>query len=334
MQQSNLSAIPKKQGQSLFAPERPLTFTERGWHLSLPTWIKGIAVATVLMLAITGIVFLTAGTQWTSILLGIAALAGISAAVVLWYARWIEPFWVEWRSLDLSLEGWVDDGYRIAHLTDIHLANGTPVSPERLGKIVARINAWKPDLIVITGDFVSHFDETSRAGLPRLRDLCAPDGVYGVTGNHDYWSQLDDLVHLIEQQGVRVLFNESVPIRGFTLAGVDNVWDGEPDLAHALQGVSSESPVILLAHEPNYAEVAKSDSRVRVQLSGHSHGGQVRIPFLGPLALPDGSYLYPMGLYRLGAMWLFTSRGVGVAEIPFRLFCRPEVTLITLHKAD
>jgi uncharacterized protein len=268
------------------------------------------------------------------------SVAAAGAAGILWYARTIEPRWLQWKTINLELPG-LDPafrGYRLAQLSDLHFHDGGVITPARMAAIIRRVNRWKPDAIVITGDFVTKMDQTARDGIAALSKLKARGGVYGVTGNHDYWTDAAAITTLAEAAGVRILCNDNAVIRrrGATLAiaGVDNIWEGSPDVAAALRGLGPDVPVILLAHESNYADLV-DDGRVRLQLSGHSHGGQVRIPFMGPLALPDLGTRYPMGLYRIpraaGDLLLYVNRGVGVAEVGLRMFCRPEITLFTLE---
>ncbi len=172
----------------------------------------------------------------------------------------------------------------------------------------------------------------------------APDGLFCVPGNHDYWNDSGLIRAALSATGVRWLINDHHLIRhdGETLAiaGVDDPWEGRPDLDQALRRLAAETPVILLAHAPNFADAAVQHGQIVLQLSGHSHGGQVRIPGLGPLALPDQAWRYPIGLHYVQAknhkpgqrgLWVYTNRGLGLAEIPFRLNCRPEVTILTLR---
>jgi len=113
---------------------------------------------------------------------------------------------------------------------------------------------------------------------------------------------------------------------------VDDVWERHADLEKALKGVPTGATVVLLAHEPDYADEVAADGRVSLQLSGHSHGGQVRLPFIGPPFLPYLGRKYPAGLYRVGEMWLYVNRGVGLVRPAVRFNCRPEVTLLRLRQ--
>jgi hypothetical protein len=113
---------------------------------------------------------------------------------------------------------------------------------------------------------------------------------------------------------------------------VDDAIEGQPDLERVLSALPEEECSILLAHEPDFADVSARTGRFDLQLSGHSHGGQIRIPFLPPLALPQQARNYPVGLYRVGEMQLYTNRGIGMVHLPLRFRCRPEITLITLSR--
>lgn len=288
-----------------------LETTERGWHLVNSTWAS--------LLALLGI--------------GSAAAAGLT----FFYASQIEPRWLDYRTHRIRLPGLSPafDAYRIVQLSDLHLAEGKLLTPDRLEDIVRRVNREHPDLILITGDFVSDFDETSREGIARLGLLQARDGVFAILGNHDYWCDPAGVAEAVQETGIRLLLNEHVVIRRkddcLVVGGLDDIWEGDYDLDRALLSIPKRAPVILMVHESNYADVVARDGRVALQLSGHSHGGQVRIPGIGPLALPDQAWRYPMGMYRVGDMLLYVSRGVGLAEIPFRLSCRPEITTFVLN---
>ena len=287
-----------------------LETSERGWHLVGSTWAS--------LLALLG--------------LGGAAAAGLT----FFYASQIEPRWLDFSTHRIRLPGLSPafNGYRIVQISDLHLAAGKLLTPERLEAIVRRINGEHPDLILITGDFVSAIDDTSLDGIGRLGMLDAPDGVFAILGNHDYWCDAADVAEAVERTGIRLLLNEHVVIKrkgeALVVGGLDDIWEGDYDLDKALHGIPRRAPVLLMVHEPNYADTVARDGRVALQLSGHSHGGQIRVPGIGPLALPDQAWRYPMGMYTVGDMLLYVSRGIGLAEIPFRLNCRPEITTFML----
>ena len=155
-------------------------------------------------------------------------------------------------------------------------------------------------------------------------------------GNHDHWTDAEIVHRVLAERGITVLRNASFVLeRGnkrLWIAGIDDAYEGKADLPAALAEVPTGEATILLAHEPDYADYV-APFPVDVQLSGHSHGGQVRLPGIGPLILPALARKYHTGRYRVGSLQLCTSRGIGVINPPVRFNCPPEVTLITLKSA-
>jgi predicted MPP superfamily phosphohydrolase len=141
----------------------------------------------------------------------------------------------------------------------------------------------------------------------------------------------------LEAQGVQVLVNEHVVLKSesaaLILVGLDDGWSGEPDIDQALAQSPDQTPVILMLHEPDLADPMSLDRRIDAQLSGHSHGGQIRLPFYGAPFLPLHAQKYDQGLYQVGEMWLYVTRGIGVIDPPGRLNCRPEISEITLRSS-
>jgi hypothetical protein len=211
---------------------------------------------------------------------------------------------------------------------------------ERLAGIVGTVNAERPDLVALTGDYVTHGYRRDRlyrdlaSGLGQLR---ARDGVVGVLGNHDHWFDAAFARRGLRGAGVIELGNRAHALRRggavLYLGGVDDYWTAHARLDDVLDQVPAGSAAILLAHEPDFADLSAPSGRFALQLSGHSHGGQVRLPLLGPPILPPYGRKYPMGLYRVGRMWLYTNRGVGMLRPRVRLNCRPEITVYTLETA-
>jgi hypothetical protein len=154
-------------------------------------------------------------------------------------------------------------------------------------------------------------------------------------GNHDVAAGARFVTGALQDAGIRVLENGAVPIEHdgarFWLAGVKDAFRSNADIATALNPVSPAEPVVLLAHEPDYADFVQRFP-VDLQLSGHSHGGQIRLPLIRPLYLPEMARKYFLGLYRIGNLILYTSPGVGTIRVPVRLNCPPEVTLLTLRR--
>lgn len=222
------------------------------------------------------------------------------------------------------------EGARIGQISDSHL--GLRFAARNLAWAVEQMRRERPELIVFTGDFV-HTPEAI-AELPcLLRGLGAPLGMYAVPGNHDYWEGMAELNAALAPLGIPMLLNEHRRLSWngaeLWLAGTDDVWDGRPDLDAALRGVPRDGFTVLLAHTPHLAMRA-AERGVDLQLSGHTHGGHLRLPILGPFARPRYSTDYMIGRYNIGRMVLYVSRGIGGA--PLRLFCRPEATIITLRR--
>lgn len=206
------------------------------------------------------------------------------------------------------------------------------------------VNGLHPELIVLTGDFVSVplFGDKAKGASDAepcaqlLRRMQAPYGLWAVLGNHDALTDPNRVTHSLRSVGIQVLANQSVPIEGkgarFWLGGVDDVLEGSADLDATLHNIPANESVILLAHEPDYADhVARY--AVDLQLSGHSHGGQVRVPFVRPLWLPALAKKYIWGLYKIGGLTLYTNPGLGTVGVPVRMNCPPEITLLTVRRS-
>jgi len=213
--------------------------------------------------------------------------------------------------------------YTIAHLTDVHV--GSLIGRDFIETLVRRVNALKPDLIVITGDLVDGPLSELRPHVEPLRDLRARDGVYAVTGNHEFYWNVEAWLHHIRSLGIHVLRNEHVTIGGaLELAGVDDSSFGE-DVPRAVAGCDPALPLVLLAHHPRTVNRAVA-AGVDLQLSGHTHGGQM-LPWgwLARIWDPVVS-----GLRRFGATWLYVSDGTGYWGPPLRVGTRCEIAAITL----
>jgi uncharacterized protein len=235
------------------------------------------------------------------------------------------------------------DALTIAHLSDFHFDPYFSVTP--IQAAIRIVNAVKPDLIVLTGDFVTLPLLKTRATVMAatrqaepcadlLRQLGAPFGIWAALGNHDVFTHALHVETTLRQAGIQVLRNRAVPLerdgKRIWLAGVDDVLAGGDDLDRTLRGVPAAEAVVLLAHEPDFADQA-ANYPIDLQLSGHSHGGQVRFPFIGALYLPKLARKYPLGLRQVGRLQLYTNPGVGTLRIPVRWNCPPEVTLIRLR---
>jgi hypothetical protein len=245
---------------------------------------------------------------------------------------------------DFSLARWPErlNGFTIAVLSDFHYDPYFSVHP--LHAAVPMVRDLRPDLIALTGDFVSvpptgDHAKGANAAEPcakLISEMSAPYGLWAILGNHDCDTDPERVIRALKAENIPVLENKSQAIERdgarFWLAGVNDVISGTADLPETLRGVPANEPVILLAHEPDFADEA-SKFPIDLQLSGHSHGGQVRIPLLPPLYLPELAKKYILGTYQIGPLPLYTNAGIGTVDIPVRLNCPPEITLITLRSA-
>jgi predicted MPP superfamily phosphohydrolase len=223
------------------------------------------------------------------------------------------------------------EGFKIAQITDIHLEPYTQVS--LVEKAVQMTNQLHPDVVVLTGDFVWRWAESAFELGQALSGLNPRLGVYAVMGNHDYWTDIRVVQQGFDEARIPVLYNQGITLSGgkdqLYLAGMDDGWSGKPDLQAAVSNAPENAPIILLLHEPDLADEVAQNSRVNLQLAGHTHGGQVRIP--GPIVLPYLGRKYEYGLYQVSPeMWVYTNGGLGTISIPYRYHCPPEITLITL----
>lgn len=234
-------------------------------------------------------------------------------------------------------------GFRIAQLSDIHLVEYT--EPWFLVDAVDRINALAPDIVLLTGDFVSRGplrDTTAwrAAGVCAeiLSTLKAPQR-FGILGNHDVAVGSEHVIRPLEAHKTPILVDSYFALeRGHDriwLSGTDDAGTRDPDLNLAIPKLP-DVPVILMVHEPDYADTVRQHPRfpmVDLMLSGHSHGGQIQVPFAGPLVLPPMGRKYVHGAFQFEHMHLYVNRGLGTVGLPMRLNCPPEITEITLTRA-
>ena len=238
-------------------------------------------------------------------------------------------------------------GFKIAQLSDLH--SSPLVSREHLEEAVRLAMAEKPDLIVLTGDYIGHTFRTSQQEVhdfdyayldnlvAALKPARAPFGVYAVLGNHDFWSGskvTDRLCHEFDQlAGVPVLRNQNVTLKkgeeSIHVLGIDDYWHTW-NLGQALRGVPQEAVKILLSHNPDVNRKISVSHKIDLVLSGHTHGGQITFPVLGAPFSPTRDHRYLKGLVRDGERQTYVTRGVGHLLVPIRFNCPPEVTLITL----
>lgn len=254
---------------------------------------------------------------------------------------YIEPrFFLEETRAEVAPRGWPKelDGLTVALISDIHA--GSPYNGEtRLKILVDRVNAAKPDAIVLLGDYVidtvlgGTFMPPERLGVI-LKDLKAPLGVYAVLGNHDWWLDGPRVRDALAAQGIKVLENEAVRVkkngRSFRVLGLADHIERSPNPVAPLAGVAPDEPVIALIHEPDF--FPEIPERIALTLAGHTHGGQVHLPLIGSPVVPSAfGQRYARGLIKEGTRQLFVTSGVGTSIIPLRFGVRPEYAVLTLR---
>lgn len=226
------------------------------------------------------------------------------------------------------------DGYRISQISDFHY--GTWLTSKELGHAISQVNQQQADLIAITGDFVTyHMDIFSNDLISLMGQLHAPDGVVAVLGNHDHWSDPVEIRRILREANIKELNNDVLSlVKGagrLHICGVDDFMDGHDRLDLVLQKLPGDGAAILLAHEPDFADISALSKRFDLQISGHSHGGQIVLPWIGAPLLPNYARKYSSGLYKVDGMFQYTNRGLGTAELQIRLNSRPEITVFTLE---
>ena len=224
------------------------------------------------------------------------------------------------------------EGYKILHFTDLHYGF---LNPRLIVKsIVNMANSAGADVIACTGDYVKkrNTKEELRVIWPELMRLKARDGVYITLGNHDHWADHTEVLKLLEESG-RSLRHKAVKIerngKRIWFAGTGDLWEDKVGLDEALAGIPGDDCRIVLAHNPDTADINFS-GRVDLMLSGHTHGGQVVLPLVGAPILPVKNKEYSQGLVKGKNCNVFISRGIGASSIPVRFNCAPELALLKL----
>ncbi len=272
--------------------------------------------------------FLRKGVKSMIGLLGLGSLAA--------YPFIGERFWYEIREVRLSVKKLPKafEGWKLVHFSDVHF--GFYYGAEQFKRVARIINRIKPDILFFTGDLVHSEESELLSAVPLLKQLKARrGGKWAVLGNHDYTAR-QQVAKSLQDSQFFVLKNKHGYIdhdgQRLYIAGVNDALYDHVDIKRALQDLSDQDCVMLLAHEPDLADISCTYG-ISAQFSGHSHGGQIRLPFYGPLFTPDLAKKYIDGLYTVGdnRMPLYVNRGIGCTEMPIRFFCRPEITVFYLH---
>jgi len=287
--------------------------------------------------------------SWLRLRFSLIVVAGVSLAWILGvWAFLIEPKTLVVRDVTVTSAAWHGAPLRIGVISDVHVG-GPHVSPARVRRIVTRMNAEAPDLVLLVGDYVDgHRPPQSRSaaqntmiaeGLTALGDLEAPLGVVAVLGNHDWWYDGPRVEAALRSVGVQVLENDAVALdvegRRIWITGLADYESlrAQPSFTRALSGVPDADDVIALGHWPDV--FADAPSRVALTIAGHSHCGQLTVPFIGrPIAVSPGSRRWPCGLYEDGERQLFVTGGIGTSVLPARFGAPPEIVILSLVTAS
>ncbi|MBU0648886.1 metallophosphoesterase [Patescibacteria group bacterium] len=254
--------------------------------------------------------------------------------LVVFYGSFIEPRMIVEKNYDLALAGGGEQEIKVVVLGDFHLG---PYNDEYLIKnVVSRVNKVKPDLILLVGDYIS-YDTDAVAGFAPFFDLWMPPlGIYAVTGNHDYEGNIDEIISAFEVYNINFLRNEGVAVKmgeeEIFIAGVDDYWYGDMDVTNALIRALPGQKVIFLAHNPDVMNYVPETLRFDLMVSGHAHGGQIRLPFIGSVVQPptDLPRNVARGLFEWGGRNLFITPGLGEVGPRARLFNPPEISVLNI----
>lgn len=271
--------------------------------------------------------------RFLKIAAGSVAGAGIASAL---YGYFLEPYRVavEQHILRFAPGKNPPSGLRMVHLSDLHRSEVVPDS--YLLECFSKANQLNPDLVVMTGDYITSGSKWSDSLGDLLASLQASLGIYATLGNHDggQWAGFDTLPvrEELEKAGIRVLTNESVALehtgKPFTVVGLGDLWAGDFDPSKSFEGVKADRFTIALSHNPDTI-TALQEFNANIILCGHTHGGQVRIPLLGPLVLPVKDKRFSAGIYRVGEQIAYVNRGIGLLR-RIRFNCRPEIACIDI----
>jgi predicted MPP superfamily phosphohydrolase len=270
--------------------------------------------------------------------------SALTAAGMAFYSGEIARHEISIPSVPIAIENLPEafHNFRIAQLSDIHFDEFT--EPSFLRRVIAEVNSLEPDLVLLTGDFISlgplgrgYAEGAIYRCLEVLRGLTSPR--FACMGNHDSILGAPMLKPIFLNHDIPLLMNDHAPIersgQRLWICGVGDFMTEIPDLDLTIPR-QTDGPVLLMCHAPDYADAVVTHPlghRVDLMVSGHSHGGQVRIPFLPPYHLPAGGQKYIEGLFRFNRLQLYVNRGIGTVGLPFRLNCPPEITLFTLQAA-
>lgn len=253
------------------------------------------------------------------------------------YAVFIEPAMLGYTMHQVPVKGLPKsfNGFKIVQISDIHLNMWT--TPAKVREIARRVNAMQPDMVVLTGDYVSYARSNCVPSAKALSGLRARYGVYAVLGNHDYWTDAPLMTKALRDQGIPVLFDEKRTItigkESIQLVGTDDSWEGQPDYDKAFKGVSPGDICIGIAHNPD-AVLSMKGRPVALLMTGHTHGGLINLPFIGPLlSISHIGRRNSAGMFEKYGIQTYVSRGIGTGNLShIRFRCPPEVPVFILRR--
>jgi len=264
-----------------------------------------------------------------------APLVAVSAGAA--YSRLIEPYnyWISENDILIRDLPPAFEGFRITQLTDIHHSRILGISEVR--RVVDLAQQTKPDMFVLTGDYSTSYRRYIEPCAEALAALSAPEGVWAVLGNHDHYTDPELTTRALEHNHIAVLNNAHTTLHrdsdSLQLSGIDDWTWNATDWTRAFSGLDAKTPTILLSHQPTVLDLEQTNN-ISLIISGHTHGGQLKFPFIGaPASRFTNDLKYARGLFRRGETQLYVSSGTGVIGLPLRFGVRPEIAVLRLRRA-
>jgi predicted MPP superfamily phosphohydrolase len=267
---------------------------------------------------------------------GLIAAPLVAVAATSAYASLVEPYYYWISETDVFIRDLPErfENFRITQLTDIH--HSRILGIDQVQRVVALAQQTKPDMFVLTGDYTTTYRRFIEPCAEALAELNAPEGVWAVLGNHDYYTDPELTTRALRRRRIAVLDNAHTTLQrgpdALQLSGIDDWSWNATDWTRAFSGLKQSTPTILLSHQPGVLDLEQTQN-VALILSGHTHGGQVRLPGLGaPVRFATRELKYDRGLFQRGETQLYVSSGTGVIGLPLRLGARPEIAVLRLKR--
>ncbi|CAN5900128.1 metallophosphoesterase [soil metagenome] len=243
---------------------------------------------------------------------------------------------VERHAVKLALGESGPSKLRVVSLTDFHF---DPLyETGYLEECVRKANALNPDVVLLTGDYISKTSDRIKDLAEVLGGLQAKVGIFACLGNHDFWDDPFEVRRSLRLKGIEVLMDQHTRVScgdgQLLIAGLNSAWSGSPNWGRVASGFKTQDRALVLMHEPDFADQLAHDERAVMQFSGHTHGGQIRLPFLGALCLPSWGKNYQAGFYDVKNLKLHVNRGIGTVHYHVRFFCPPEISCFEIVNSD